>query len=124
MGEVDEGGREQSTSHTSKTVMMRAESTDTIHVDTLGDCEVIQRDMTYFGPKLYIESNDGENFILYAPGPRSELQLTDLKKNPVRKVTAELVDVKKYDICPYCNEPIKGVHHRTRTLIGNCGVDV
>lgn len=115
MGSGDE------TSFDSKQVMMRAEHRDEINVETLGVCEVIQRTETYYGPKLRIEvSESGEQYILHAPGPNSELQLSAPGREPLRTVSADLVGTKQYDICPACGEPLKTIEHRRQSHIGAC----
>ncbi|WP_226042724.1 hypothetical protein [Natrinema sp. DC36] len=107
------------TSHGSKTVMMRAEQTDEIRVETLGACEVLQRIPTYYGPKLRIEALEGDGqYLLHAPGPNGELQLLATDATPLRRVRAELVTTKQYDICLECGEPLKTVEHRRRSFIG------
>lgn len=112
---------EHETSHASKKVMMRAEHGDEIDVETLGVCEVVQRVHTYFGPKLRIEALEGDSqYLLHAPGPRTELQLSATSGDPLRTVGAELVGTKQYDICLECGEPLKTVEHRRRSFIGAC----
>lgn len=116
----------QRTSHESKKVMMRAEHRDEINVETLGLCEVVQRIHTYYGPKLRIEpitEERSKQYILHAPGPRSELQLSSVSGKELRNVSAEIEDVKQYDICLECGEPLKTTEHRRESVIGACTGD-
>ena len=115
------------TSHESKRVMARAEHRDTIRVETLGECLVVQRYQTYFGPKLRIEPNDeseDEQYLLTAPDPKSELHMWERDGHDwqVRaEVTAEIVGTEQYEICEQCGEPLKTAAHRRRRAIGACG---
>lgn len=121
MSEEDRG-----TSHESKRVMLRAEHTDYIDVETLGECEVIQRTNTYFGPKLRIEPVEPEGsdqYLLHSPGPNSELQLSASDGTPLRTVGAQLSSTKQYDICSHCGEPLKTIDHRRQSMIGACVPD-
>ena len=114
------------TSHESKQVMIRAEHKDTIHVETLGECVVVQRMDTYYGPKLRIEPEDGdEQYLLTAPGPKFELQLWENDREnfewrATAEVVAELVDTEQYEICDVCGEAVKTAQHRRRRAIGTC----
>lgn len=114
------------TSHESKKVMMRAEQTDTICVGDLGEAEVVRRSLTYFGPKLRIETldDDPKQYLLYAPGPNGGLQLATYDGEPLERVSAELVDTKQYDICLRCGEPLKTVEHRRLSVVGACEPEV
>lgn len=113
------------TSADSKRVLARAEHEDRIRVETLGECIVVQRSQTYFGPKLRIEPDgEDEQYLLTAPGPKSELSLWEKDHGDWEvqaEVSAELVDVEQYDICQYCGEPLKTADHRRRRAIGACG---
>lgn len=109
------------TSYESKKVMMRAEHSDEIQIEGLGTCTVIQRSPTYYGPKLRIEPvASDEQYFLHAPGPNSELQLSDVDGTELRTVTAKLESTKQYDICAHCNEPLDTIEHRRRSFIGTC----
>ncbi|WP_337653258.1 hypothetical protein [Halomontanus rarus] len=118
---IEECVRDRETNHQSKKVMMRAEHTDVIDVDGLGECTVVKRDQTYYGPRLRIEPvGGGEQYVLHAPGPRSALQLSASDGTPLRSVSAELEGVKQYDICLHCGEPLRSVEHRRRSVTGTC----
>lgn len=112
------------TSHGSKQVMITAEHKDTIAVETLGECVVVQRYQTYFGPKLRIEPKDGgEQYLLTAPGPKSDLYLweqEDFEWTVRAEVEAEVIDTEQYDICDVCGEPVRTMQHRRRRAIGAC----
>jgi ribosomal protein S27AE len=105
--------------------MARAEHEDTIRVDTLGECIVVQRYQTYFGPKLRIEPDDEDTqYLLTAPGPKSELNLWENvggEWDVQAEVSAELMEMKQYEICQYCGEPLKTADHRRRRAVGACG---
>lgn len=118
------------TSNESVKVMLRAERGDTIRISGFGNWTVVQRTRPYYGPKLTISAEDIDhdfNALLTAPGPASELQLwwPQREKNGLRfgwargrEVTVELLDVKQYDICPACGQPIKTLEHERRSAFG------
>lgn len=127
---------DKQTSHSTKSVFMRAEHGDGIVIrDTLqldpeveipADFTVIERELTYFGPRLRVESiNRAEQYLLTAPGPNSEAQLWENKKKGWERSGEVILDfadeLPQYDICHYCNEPISTIEHRRRSVIGTCG---
>lgn len=114
---------------------MRAEHGDFIeitHVDENMEGEdipsifkVIQRDVTYFGPKLRVGSGSEKNqYILTAPGPESQAKLWQTCKKGWKEMGEVSLDFKgeppKYDVCLHCNEPISNTEHRRLSLIGAC----
>lgn len=104
--------------------MMRAEHGDEIRVDGFGVCEVVQRQLTYYGPKLRIQPEAGDRqYLLHAPGPSAELELTTPQGETVGRYPAALEGTKKYDMCLHCGEPIKTVEHQRRSAIGACGLE-
>ncbi len=119
---------EPETDPETKRAVLLAENEDTIRVDTLGECMVVQRHDTYYGPKLRIEPEDedeDDQYLLTAPGPQSELLLWEQDRDALKwqvqaEVTAELVDWEQYDICEQCGNPLKTIRHRRRRAIGAC----
>jgi hypothetical protein len=121
------------TAYDAKKVALRAERGDAIAIEGFGEWTVAQRTTTFYGPKLICEPAEIEysfNILLTAPGPGSQLQLwwpdrTDerWKQGWIRgpEVEAELVDVKQYDICPRCGEPLKTMEHERESAFGVCG---
>ena len=129
----DESQSWSKTEHTTKRALMRAERKDDLRltkVDSIGeDCDVpsigtvVQRVITYYGPKLRIEAGD-EQFLLTAPGPDSEALLWR-KEDSDWKKTAEVQlefsgSLPQYDICPGCGEPLSTIAHERRAAIGTC----
>ena len=123
------------TSYSTKRVLMRAEHKDEIKIisesvsprksDTPDEALVVKRSLTYYGPKLRIESFDtGEQYLLTMPGPDSEAMLWELRDTGWEKlaeVSLEFGDhIPNYDFCLHCNEPLSTVAHRRRAAIGDC----
>jgi hypothetical protein len=122
------------TTTATKRVFLRATLDDPIEVveirDNITDSdvpeqfEVIQRQLTYFGPKLWVEAPDGEQYHLTVAGPNSEALLWE--RDGMERVKAaelavefgdELPDAK---ICLQCNEEIRTSQHRTESFLGTC----
>jgi hypothetical protein len=126
------------TSYPTKRVFMRAEHKDEIELhnaspsaqkkDIPEGAIVVKRNLTYYGPKLRIESlNDGEQYCLTVPGPDSEAILWELADTGWRRMAEVSLEfsgsVPKYDFCLYCNEPLSTVAHRRRAAVGACTED-
>ena len=126
------------TSYSTKRVLMRAEHKDEILLygastssrtkDIPKNVIVVKRDLTYYGPKLRIESlDDGEQYFLTVPGPETEAmlwELVDTGWQKMAKVSLEFGEsVPKYDFCLHCNEPLSTVAHRRRAAVGACAKD-
>jgi len=110
----------------SKTVMLRGERHDTIHIHGLGDVNVVRRTQPYFGPKLLLHDEErNQNWLLTAPGPHSDLQLWQPRTGDEGRVgwekfetvTARIESVDQYRICE-CGEPIKTLEHERKAAMG------
>jgi hypothetical protein len=129
--------QEPVTEYDSKMAMLRAERSDEIVVEAVGDADVPDEPLTvarrtdpYFGPKLLLDDAQNEqNWMLTAPGPESQLHLwpPDHAEDGLRRgfcdpieVTAELTDTKQYSICERCGEPIKTMEHEREAAFGLC----
>ena len=123
------------TSYSTKCVLMRAEHKDEIKIlgesvsarksNIPDEALVVKRSLTYYGPKLRIESVDTcEQYLLTVPGPDSEAMLWELRDTGWEKlaeVSLEFGDhIPNYDFCLHCNEPLSTVAHRRRAAIGDC----
>lgn len=136
-----EGIRSPKTNADSKGVMLKAEHRDTVHVGSVEDqfleeysvpdsLRIKQRTITYFGPKLLAENEDGTEFLLTAPGPGSQLMLWVGKDNTrgkregwiqLAEVSARLPDsIDKYHLCPQCGDPLKTADHERQASLGMC----
>lgn len=126
------------TTYSTKRVLMRAEHKDELEMhetsastydgDIPVNVVVVKRDLTYYGPRLRIESLDaGEQYILTVPGPESEAilwHLTDVGWKEMAEVSLDFgKSIPSYDICLYCNEPLSTVAHRRRAAVGACQMD-
>ena len=124
--------------YSTKRVFMRAEHKDKIRIhcvstltpkeDPPGTAMIVKRDLTYYGPKLRIESlDDGSQYLLTVPGPETEAILwyrTEAGWQEMAEVSLDFEGaVPQYDICLHCNEPLSTVAHRRRSAIGTCGKD-
>lgn len=124
----------------SKTVMLRAERQDRIHIlDVVtrirkeepvpSEATVVQRTTPYFGPKLVLSAND-QNYLLTAPGPDTQLllwsgnHLEDGEQygwNKLAEVTAQFADDQpQYDLCPECGQPMQTIEHQRKAAVGRC----
>ncbi|WP_152422238.1 hypothetical protein [Natrialba asiatica] len=127
--------RTSETKHPTKRVFMRAEHNDTLEIcdviNTIRDghipdtATVVQRDLTYYGPKIRIEAHSNhEQYLLTAPGPNKEAmfwQYTEAGWEESAEVCLDFYgEIPQYDICPHCNEPISTVAHRRRSVTGTC----
>lgn len=86
--------------------------------------EVVQRQLTYFGPKLWVETPSGEQYHLTVAGPNSEAILWE-RKDMERVQAAELAvefgdDLPDAKICLQCNEEIRTSQHQTESFLGTC----
>jgi len=138
--ERDDPGDEPVTEYDSKMVMLRGERHDRITIentvqsltsgaDVPEELSIIQRNNTYYGPKLKL-STGGQDYLLTAPGPDAHLLLWEsvTDRNGFRKswrkiaeVTAQIADdVPQYDLCPYCGEPLKSLDHERKAAVGQC----
>ena len=126
------------TSYPTKRVLMRAEHKDEVKIHGASvtarknnipdEALVVKRSLTYYGPKLRIESLDtGEQYLLTVPSPDSEAMLWELGDTGwerLAEVSLEFGDhIPNYDFCLHCNEPLSTVAHRRRAAIGACTND-
>jgi hypothetical protein len=130
----------QSTSRPSKLVMIRGERHDEIIFTQVIDqidgsrsipdsAAIVKRSNPYFGPKILLHC-DGENYLLTAPGPESELLLWypefDEKGNrcgwgKLAEIKARLSDnLPSYDFCPECGDPLRTLKHEQQAEVGCC----
>lgn len=91
---------------------------------------IIQRTETYFGPKLHLIDDAGDEYLLTAPGPDMDLCLWGSvtnddgfkeyweKRAEVRASLSE--DQEGYHICPYCSKPLKTAEHERLAALGRC----
>lgn len=130
---LQNGGSE--TTISTKRVFMRAERDDKLRItdviENIGEksipntATVIQRNETYYGPKLRIEAPDGpEQYLLTAPGPETQAILWSKSGSDWREIAEVCLDfdesTPQYDICLHCNEPLSTVAHQRRSVIGAC----
>lgn len=125
----------------SKSLMLSGERHDSVELVTVvtkfSDQGVVpeqfsikQRVDTYFGPKLLLASDGGQEYLLTAPGPDTHLCLWGEKTNErgyreswvkLAEVKATLSDSQKsYHICPQCSEPLKSAGHEQMAAMGQC----
>lgn len=116
-----------------KRVFLRAERGDKLRVldeiEVLTDIEypseftVVQRQMTYYGPRLRVESED-EQYLLTSPGPDSQAMLwvhRDFDWRQALEVTLEFTgELPQYEICPACGETVSTMAHERRAILGTC----
>lgn len=136
-----EGVRNPTTDRGSKEVMLRGELRDEIEIQEI-ECRmdtersvperviVRQRINTYYGPKLRVESETGQEYLITAPGPDSYLLLWagKLNKRGTREEWIKLAEVRAvlndngggYHLCQQCNEPLKTADHQRLAAIGRC----
>lgn len=121
------------TNHATKRVFMRAEHQDALKTteivkefresDIPDVATVVQRVMTYYGPRLRIEA-DNEQYLITAPGPDAQAFLWEQSDSGWEKVAEVCLDfsgsLPQYDICPNCGEPLSTLAHRRRSAIGTC----
>ncbi|MEE6210567.1 hypothetical protein U3A55_10415 [Salarchaeum sp. III] len=141
----DDPRGEPVTDYESKKVMLRAERKDRISIanvitrlqdgyDIPSKTIVAQRSTPYFGPKLLLYA-DGENYLLTAPGPDTQLllwraNLNDAGERVGWKKLAEVKatfadDTPQYDLCPECGQPMQTIEHERKAAVGRCpGADV
>lgn len=126
------------TTHSTKRVFMRAEHNDEIELHEISllstegsipkNAIIVKRNLTYYGPKLRIESlADSKQYLLTIPGPESEAILWELVESgwvQMAEVTLEFGEsLPQYDMCLHCNEPLSTVSHRRRAAVGGCTRD-
>jgi NADH pyrophosphatase NudC (nudix superfamily) len=125
----------------SKEVMLRAERADCILIketkslladrDVPEKATVVQRNDTYFGPKLMLDTEiPSQAFHLTAPGPTSNLLLWDATVSEagyrgdwmkLAKVSVEFAsDQTRYRICPHCGDPLKTIEHERQAANRSC----
>jgi hypothetical protein len=135
-----QNGSSEATDHFSKKVMLRAERRDSISIlDVItrfrrastvpSEVMVVRRTSPYFGPKLIL-SDEQQEYMLTAPGPKSELYLwepvttDDGERKDWQKlaeVTATFADDQpQYDLCPECGQPMQTIEHERRAAVGRC----
>lgn len=131
---TNQNAEPQETTTATKRVFLRASLNDPIEVvkihenitdSAVPDCfEVVQRQLTYFGPKLWVETPDGEQYHLTAPGPNSEALLWErdgMERVQAAELTVEFGDdLPDAKICLQCNEEIRTSQHRTESFLGTC----
>lgn len=137
-------GMNPKTKHGSKMVMLAAGRGDRIEItniverfetdqDVPNTVTVIERNSTYYGPKLLVHSDiNGKdyNYLLNAPGPANELVLWGARTDDenyrkgwysLAEVEAELAeDRPSYEICSQCGNPLRSVEHERRAALGMC----
>lgn len=125
------GGPE--TNPETKKVLVRAEREDELEITavesryedvTIPDAiTVVQRMMTYYGPKLRVEADD-EQYLVTAPGPDTQALLWHQKDSAWHKAAELRLDftgsLPEYDICPDCGETLSTIAHERRAAIGAC----
>ena len=130
---IEANGSGPVTNHATKRVFMRAEHQDDLKITekvrgfqeaNIPDAAtVVQRVMTYYGPRLRIEADD-EQFLVTAPGPDAQAFLWEQGDSGWEKVAEVCLDfsgsLPQYDICPDCGEPLSTLAHRRRSAIGTC----
>lgn len=136
-----EGVRQPITHSGSKSVILAAESEDTIEIIEIvqqfvtdakipGQLITLDRHVTYFGPKLTLKDEQGRDYLLTAPGPDHHLFLWCENTNndgfrhswkKAAEIQATFSDQKtRYHICPNCNKPLKSPDHKRLGFIGRC----
>lgn len=127
-----------STDYESRKVILRAERQDTVEITNVkqqyseieipGFFIVVERTDTYYGPELLLAAN-GQNFLLTAPGPDTQLLLWIEKVNEelYREKWAQLAEVQvqisetpQYELCDQCGSPIRSREHARLSAIGRC----
>jgi hypothetical protein len=123
------------TTHSTKRVFMRAEREDRIIITDVVEnsggenipdtATVVQRNNTYYGPKLRIEAPDkSEQYLLTAPGPQTQAIFWCRSGSDWQEVAEVCLDfdgsVPQYDICLHCGEPLSTIAHQRRSVIGAC----
>lgn len=126
-----EGGPK--TNPATKRVLIRAERKDELEVTEVDSCfedifipetvTVVQRLMTYYGPKLRVEAGE-EQFLITAPGPDTQALLWRQKDMAWHKAAEIRLDftgsLPQYSTCPECGEPLSTIAHERRAAIGAC----
>lgn len=116
-----------------KRVLVRAERNDELKITAVvsnledinvpNSVKVVQRIMTYYGPKLRVEADD-EQYLVTAPGPNTQALLWRQKDSAWHKAAEVRLDftgsLPEYDICPDCGEPLSTIAHERRAAIGAC----
>lgn len=116
-----------------KRVMVRAERKDELEITAVDShleevsvpdtVTVVQRLMTYYGPKLRVEADD-EQYLVTAPGPDTQALLWHQRDSAWHKAAEIRLDftgsLPEYDICPDCGEPLSTIAHERRAAIGAC----
>lgn len=116
-----------------KRVLVRAEREDKLKITAVDShleevsvpdtVTVVQRLMTYYGPKLRIEADD-EQYLVTAPGPDTQALLWHQRDSAWHKAAEIRLDftgsLPEYDICPDCGEPLSTIAHERRAAIGAC----
>lgn len=123
------------TSVETRRVFLRAETGDEIKIVKIRDrideyeipdtLRVVQRQETYFGPKLRVEDQaSSEQFELTAPAQDVEgmmWRIEDMEWVRTGEVVVEFSgDLPQYDICLRCGDPIKTAEHETASFLGTC----
>lgn len=125
-----EGGPE--TKPETKRVLIQAERKDELElteVDCIEDISVpetvtvVQRLMTYYGPKLRVETDD-EQYLITVPGPDTQALLwrqKDLSWHKAAEIRLDFTgSLPQYSTCPECGEPLSTIAHERRAAIGAC----
>jgi hypothetical protein len=132
---TDQPESHEETTYQTKRVFMRAEQNDRIETTEVVDnfqgkpvpetFTVVQRVMTYFGPRLRVEADtDAKQYLLTAPSPETQALFWRQIQSDWAKAAEVCLDfsdsLPQYDICLHCNEPLSTVEHRRRAAIGVC----
>lgn len=140
--ESDIDRSETATDHQSRRVMLEAVPNDIVQITSVHEgmhripekFEVVKRTNTYHGPSIQLLPEDTDEwgrrtYELTCPDRFSQLILwravTDTEGfiynwSKIAKISAEIFNVAKYDICEGCGEPIKDPMHRSLAMIGQC----
>ncbi|WP_143414130.1 hypothetical protein [Halovenus aranensis] len=134
-GALRQQNNQGETDFPTKRVFMRAEHGDSLliieKINTFQDMDipervsVVQRDLTYYGPKLRVEeTSENKQYIITAPGPESQAMMWKYCGQDTQKIAEATLKFEEtapqYDICPHCNEPLSTVAHRRRSVVGAC----
>ncbi|WP_135855206.1 hypothetical protein [Halorussus salinus] len=130
---VDSVDGNPKTNPETKRVLVRAERNDELKITTVVSnfedinvpdfVKVVQRLMTYYGPKLRVEADD-EQYLVTAPGPDTQALLWRQEDSAWHKAAEIRLDftgsLPEYDICPDCGETLSTIAHERRAAIGAC----
>lgn len=127
-----------STDPDSRRTILRSERKDTIEISSViqrftqadipDRVTVVERTETYYGPELLLEF-EGQNFLLTAPGPDTQLLLWSEITNErgfrqawerLAEIQTTIDETPQYDLCNQCGSPIRSKEHERLSAIGHC----